>query len=139
MSSPSIRRLGRLLNSGGPFSRSRDYDAMGLHTKFVYKYPSLLKLIERWKTKFWVENSGKTYSYSSCSGSPARDGIPSESAIRSRLSFQEKKFKVEINCVAKLPLKSVSLALERAEPGKFQDALRVLDIIVRQQTAQRHF
>ncbi|PWA76464.1 hypothetical protein CTI12_AA235110 [Artemisia annua] len=93
----------------------------------------------KWKTKFWVENSGKTYSYSSCSGSPARDGIPSESAIRSRLSFQEKTFKVEINCAAKLPLKSVSLALERAEPGKFQDALRVLDIIVRQQTAQRHF
>lgn len=70
-------------------------------------------------------------------GSPARDGIPVESAKRSRRSFQEKTFKVDISYAAKIPLKSVSLALEGAEPEKLQDALRVLDIILRQQAAQR--
>nr|GFB28697.1 protein argonaute 16 [Tanacetum cinerariifolium] len=52
--------------------------------------------------------------------SPAGDGIPG------------------ISYAAKIPLKSVSLALEGAVPEKLQDALRVLDIILRQQAAQRH-
>ncbi|GKC47471.1 argonaute 16-like protein [Tanacetum coccineum] len=56
--------------------------------------------------------------------SPAGDGIPGESAKRSKRSFQEKTFKVEISYAAKIPLKSVSLALEGAEPEKLQDALR---------------
>nr|GEY38255.1 protein argonaute 16 [Tanacetum cinerariifolium] len=69
--------------------------------------------------------------------SPAGDGIPGESAKRSKRSFQEKTFKVGISYAAKIPLKSVSLSLEGAVPEKLQDALRVLDIILRQQAAQR--
>ncbi|KAI3755624.1 hypothetical protein L1987_55428 [Smallanthus sonchifolius] len=71
-------------------------------------------------------------------GSPAHDGIPSESLKRSKRSFQEKSFKVEIGYAAEIPLKSVSLALlQGSEPEKLQDALRVLDTILRQQAAQR--
>lgn len=70
-------------------------------------------------------------------GSPVQDGIPSESGKRSRLSFQGKTFKVEISYATQIPLKTVSLALQGTEPEKLQDALRVLDIILRQQAAQR--
>ncbi|KAI7752602.1 hypothetical protein M8C21_021821, partial [Ambrosia artemisiifolia] len=72
-------------------------------------------------------------------GSPTHDGIVSESGKRSKRSFQEKSFKVEISYATEIPLKAVSLALEGSEPVKLQDALRVLDIILRQQAAQRHF
>ncbi|XP_024959437.1 protein argonaute 16 [Cynara cardunculus var. scolymus] len=71
------------------------------------------------------------------SGSPSHDGILSESGKRSRRSFQEKTYKVEISYAAKIPLKSVCLALQGSETEKLQDALRVLDIILRQQAAQR--
>ncbi|KAJ9551638.1 hypothetical protein OSB04_015683 [Centaurea solstitialis] len=71
--------------------------------------------------------------------SPSHDGILSESGKRSKRSFQEKTYKVEISYAAKIPLKSVSLALQGAETENLQDALRVLDIILRQQAAQRHF
>ncbi|KAK9077377.1 hypothetical protein SSX86_005714 [Deinandra increscens subsp. villosa] len=70
-------------------------------------------------------------------GSPAIDGIPSESGKRSKRSFQEKSFKVEISYAAEIPLKSVFLAFEGPKPEKHQDALRVLDTILRQQAAQR--
>lgn len=45
---------------------------------------------------------------------------------------------VEINYVAKIPLKSVLLALSGAETEKVQDALKVLDIILRQTAANRY-
>lgn len=45
---------------------------------------------------------------------------------------------VEINYVAKIPLKSVLLAISGAETEKVQDALRVLDIILRRIEANRY-
>ncbi|KAD4179068.1 hypothetical protein E3N88_27659 [Mikania micrantha] len=77
-------------------------------------------------------------SYANC-GSLANDGIHSESGKRSKKSSQEKSFKIEISYAAEIPLKSVCLAFQGLEPEKLQDALRVLDIILRQQAAQRHF
>ncbi|XP_058220403.1 protein argonaute 16 [Rhododendron vialii] len=70
-------------------------------------------------------------------GSPAHSGSPTEATKRSKHSFQSKAFNVEISYAAKIPLKSVSLALQGAEAEKTQDALRVLDIILRQQAANR--
>ncbi|GAV71984.1 PAZ domain-containing protein/Piwi domain-containing protein/DUF1785 domain-containing protein [Cephalotus follicularis] len=74
-------------------------------------------------------------SFSKCereSGSP--EGI----GKRSKRSFQSQTFKLEISYSAKIPLKSVVLALKGIEAENCtQDALRVLDIILRQQAANR--
>ncbi|MFS7921905.1 putative post-transcriptional gene silencing PAZ-Argonaute family [Helianthus anomalus] len=76
-------------------------------------------------------------SYANRCGSPADDGILSESGKRAKRSLQEKSFKVEISYAKEIPLKPVSLAVQGSEPEKLQDAIRVLDIILRQQAAQR--
>ncbi|KAK1389079.1 Exonuclease/helicase-like [Heracleum sosnowskyi] len=70
-------------------------------------------------------------------GSPSRGGSPDEAVKRSRRSLHSKSYIVEINYATKIPLKSVLLALRGAETEKVQDALRVLDIILRQQAANR--
>ncbi|XP_074358310.1 protein argonaute 16-like [Apium graveolens] len=58
-------------------------------------------------------------------------------SIARRSLSDSKSYMVEINYVAKIPLKSVLLALSGAETEKVQDALRVLDIILRQTAANR--
>ncbi|KAK1389075.1 Argonaute [Heracleum sosnowskyi] len=69
---------------------------------------------------------------------PSREGSPVEPGKRSRRSFYSKSYIVEINFATKIPLKSVLLALNGYETEKAQDALRVLDIILRQQAAKRN-
>lgn len=55
---------------------------------------------------------------------------------RSKHSFQSKAFNVKICFAAKVPLQSLALALEGVEPDtNAQDALRVLNTILRQQAA----
>ena len=54
---------------------------------------------------------------------------------RSRRTLQSKTFTVELSYAAKIPLKSIALALKGANVENTQDALRVLDIILRQQAA----
>lgn len=79
------------------------------------------------------------------SGSSSRDGISShrrnhsEYSKRSKHSFQPQIFKVEISYAAKIPLRSISLALQGSKAEHAQDALRVLDTILRQQASDRHF
>ncbi|XP_020555003.1 protein argonaute 16 isoform X2 [Sesamum indicum] len=70
-------------------------------------------------------------------GSPSHSGSPNDSSKRSKRTLQSNTFKVEISYAAKIPLKTISLALQGAETEKVQDALRVLDIILRQQAARR--
>lgn len=72
------------------------------------------------------------------SGSFFDNGSSGESIKRSKQSLQSKIFKVEISYAAKIPLRFISLAIQGAEPAKRQDALRVLDIILRQQAAERY-
>ncbi|KAL8088025.1 hypothetical protein AgCh_037970 [Apium graveolens] len=69
--------------------------------------------------------------------SPSREGSPDETLKKSRRSLHSKSYIVEINYATKIPLNSVLLALRGAETEKVQDALRVLDIILRQQAANR--
>ncbi|XP_043688821.1 protein argonaute 16-like [Telopea speciosissima] len=69
-------------------------------------------------------------------GSPGLNGSPSEAdRKRSKRSYQSKTFNVEINFATKIPLKSIASAIKGNEVGSTQDALRVLDIILRQQAA----
>ncbi|KAJ4975109.1 hypothetical protein NE237_000215 [Protea cynaroides] len=71
-------------------------------------------------------------------GSPGLNGSPSEvDRKRSRRSYQSKTFKVDIRFSTKIPLKSIALAIKGNEVDSTQDALRVLDIILRQQAANR--
>lgn len=72
------------------------------------------------------------------SASPSREDSPDATVKRSRRSLHSKSYIVEINYATKIPLKSVLLALRGAETEKVQDALRVLDIILRQQAANRY-
>ncbi|KAG8640547.1 hypothetical protein MANES_13G066164v8 [Manihot esculenta] len=66
------------------------------------------------------------------------NGSPAATAKRSKRAFHSKTFKVEISYAAKIPLKSIVLALKGVEAdNSTQDALRVLDIILRQQAANR--
>lgn len=70
--------------------------------------------------------------------SPVADGGPAETGKRTKRSFQSKTYKVELSYSAKIPLKSISLALKGVQSdNSTQDALRVLDIILRQQAAER--
>lgn len=62
---------------------------------------------------------------------------PDEPGKRSKLSYRSKAFRVEINYSTKIPLKSIALAIQGNEVENTQDALRVLDIILRQQAANR--
>ncbi|KAG6748707.1 hypothetical protein POTOM_048640 [Populus tomentosa] len=72
------------------------------------------------------------------SGSPGGGESPSAAVKRSKRSYRSKTFKVEISYAAKIPLKSIALALKGIEiDNSTQDALRVLDIVLRQQAANR--
>ncbi|GER43062.1 argonaute family protein [Striga asiatica] len=68
---------------------------------------------------------------------PSDNGSLRESSKRSKSSRHSKALKVEITFAAKIPLKSISLALQGAEPEKDQDVLKVLDIVLRHQAANR--
>ncbi|CAK7349045.1 unnamed protein product [Dovyalis caffra] len=69
-------------------------------------------------------------------GSPGGSKCPPAASKRSKRSFRSRTFKVEMSYAAKIPLKSIALALKGIEVDNCtQDALRVLDIILRQQAA----
>ncbi|XP_057740880.1 protein argonaute 16 [Arachis stenosperma] len=69
---------------------------------------------------------------------PGANGSPHEETKRSKHSFQSKAFIVEISFAVKIPLRFIALPLEEVESDtNYQDALRVLDIALRQQAANR--
>lgn len=68
-------------------------------------------------------------------GSP---GSPNESdRKRQRRPYQAKSFKVEISYAAKIPMRAIADALRGQESENSQEALRVLDIILRQHAAKQ--
>ncbi|XP_057954580.1 protein argonaute 16 isoform X2 [Malania oleifera] len=70
--------------------------------------------------------------------SKRESGSPSQSSKRTKRSLPSKTFYVEISYASKIPIKALALALEgTVADGDTQDALRVLDIILRQQAANR--
>lgn len=50
---------------------------------------------------------------------------------------QSKTIKVVINFAAKIPIRSIAAALDGQETEHFQEAVRVLDIILRQNAAKK--
>lgn len=71
-------------------------------------------------------------------GSPEHGSPTQADKKRVKRSHLAKKFSVDISYAAKIPLKSVALALRGSESEHAQDALRVLDIVLRQQQAKRY-
>nr|CAD1839541.1 unnamed protein product [Ananas comosus var. bracteatus] len=70
-------------------------------------------------------------------GSPGNGSPTDGDRKRFRRSQLSREFKVGISYAAKIPLKSITLALKGSESEQTQEALRVLDIILRQQQAKR--
>ncbi|KGN47971.1 protein argonaute 16 isoform X1 [Cucumis sativus] len=72
-------------------------------------------------------------------GSSGGSGSPNRTGKRFKRSSQSKTFKIELSFATKIPMKSIFTALKGSEEdnGSTQDALRVLDIILRQQAANR--
>jgi eukaryotic translation initiation factor 2C len=54
-----------------------------------------------------------------------------------RRAFQSKTFKVEMSFAAKIPMQAIAAALRGQESENSQEALRVLDIILRQHAAKQ--
>ncbi|XP_008778689.1 protein argonaute 4B-like [Phoenix dactylifera] len=71
-------------------------------------------------------------------GSLGGNDGPSES-VRKRLRrpYQTKTFKVELSFAARIPMQSIAMALKGQEKENSQEALRVLDIILRQHSAKQ--
>ncbi|KAK6936917.1 PAZ domain [Dillenia turbinata] len=70
--------------------------------------------------------------------SPRGDGSPNwNDRKRMRRPYQSKTFKVEISFAAKIPVQAISSALRGQESENSQEALRVLDIILRQHAAKK--
>ncbi|XP_052186321.1 protein argonaute 4-like [Diospyros lotus] len=56
---------------------------------------------------------------------------------RQRRPYQSKTFKVEISFAAQIPMQAIANALRGQESENFQEAVRVLDIILRQHAAKQ--
>ncbi|XP_077241476.1 protein argonaute 4B-like [Tasmannia lanceolata] len=71
-------------------------------------------------------------------GSPGGNDSPGEGdRKRLRRPYQSKTFKVEISYAAKIPMQSIANALRGNDTENSQEALRVLDIILRQHAAKQ--
>ncbi|XP_028797109.1 protein argonaute 4 [Neltuma alba] len=70
--------------------------------------------------------------------SPDGRGSPNESdKKRMRRPNRSKTFKVEISYAAKIPMQAITNALRGQDSENFQEAIRVLDIILRQHAAKQ--
>lgn len=56
---------------------------------------------------------------------------------RIRKSYRSKTYKVEINFAKEIPLQAIANALKGHEAENYQEAIRVLDIILRQHSAKQ--
>ncbi|XP_072959526.1 protein argonaute 4B-like [Typha angustifolia] len=71
-------------------------------------------------------------------GSPGGNDSPGENERkRVRRPYQTKTFKVELSFAAKIPMQAISQALRGHDSENSQEALRVLDIILRQHSAKQ--
>ncbi|KAL2230587.1 UNVERIFIED_CONTAM: Protein argonaute 4A [Sesamum indicum] len=72
------------------------------------------------------------------SGSHGADGSPDESdRKRSCRQRHSRTYKVSINYAAKIPMQAIAHALRGQDSEHFQEAVRVLDIILRQHAAEQ--
>ncbi|KAJ6828680.1 protein argonaute 4B-like [Iris pallida] len=72
-------------------------------------------------------------------GSPGGNDSPGESdRKRLRRPYQTKTYKVELSYASKIPMQALASALKGIDSEMSQEALRVLDIILRQNAAKRN-
>ncbi|KAK9265533.1 hypothetical protein L1049_001716 [Liquidambar formosana] len=90
------------------------------------------------KMEFTVVLDKVTSNKNTGSGSPGGNGSPNESdRKRIRRVSQSQTFKVEISFAARIPMQAITNALRGQESDNSQEALRVLDIILRQHSAKQ--
>ncbi|KAM3397998.1 protein argonaute 4-like [Capsicum galapagoense] len=94
--------------------------------------------LPRNKMEFTVVLEDVTSSRNNGNSSPGGHGSPNETdRKRLRRPYQSKTFKVEISFAAKIPMQAIANALRGQESENSQEALRVLDIILRQHAAKQ--
>lgn len=71
-------------------------------------------------------------------GSGGNDSPGDGERKRAKRSYQAKTIKVELSFAAKIPMHSIAMALRGQETENTQEALRVLDIILRQHAAKQY-
>ncbi|KAK4477948.1 hypothetical protein RD792_017213 [Penstemon davidsonii] len=90
------------------------------------------------KLEFTVVLENVTSNRNNGNASPGGHGSPNESdKKRLRRPYHSKTFKVEISFAAKIPMNAIANALRGQESENSQEALRVLDIILRQHAAKQ--
>ncbi|XP_037412673.1 protein argonaute 4A isoform X1 [Triticum dicoccoides] len=77
-------------------------------------------------------SSGKT----PANGSPGNDS-PGNDKKRVKRPYQTKTFKVELSFAARIPMSAIAMALKGQESDHTQEAIRVIDIILRQHSAKQ--
>ncbi|XVF68614.1 hypothetical protein PTKIN_Ptkin11bG0015700 [Pterospermum kingtungense] len=94
--------------------------------------------LPRNKLEFTVVLEDVTSSRNTGNTSPDGHGSPNETdRKRMRRPYQSKTFKVEISYAAKIPMQAIQSALHGQDSENSQEALRVLDIILRQHAAKQ--
>ncbi|XWS74255.1 hypothetical protein CRYUN_Cryun02cG0199900 [Craigia yunnanensis] len=90
------------------------------------------------KHEFTVVLDDVTSNRNNGNASPDGHGSPNEhDRKRLRRLYQSKTFRVEISFAAKIPMQAIQNALRGQETENSQEALRVLDIILRQHAAKQ--
>ncbi|OAY23969.1 protein argonaute 4 isoform X1 [Manihot esculenta] len=94
--------------------------------------------LPRNKLEFTVVLEDVTSNRNNGNASPEGHGSPNESdRKRLRRPYHSKTFKVEISFAAKIPMQAIANALRGQESENSQEAIRVLDIILRQHAAKQ--
>ncbi|OAY58827.1 protein argonaute 4 [Manihot esculenta] len=94
--------------------------------------------LPRNKLEFTVVLEDISSNRSNGNASPEDHGSPNQSdRKRLRRPYQSKTFKVEISFAAKIPMQAIANALRGQESENSQEAIRVLDIILRQHAAKQ--
>ncbi|KAJ7960428.1 Protein argonaute like [Quillaja saponaria] len=94
--------------------------------------------LPRNKLEFTIVLEETTSNRNNGNCSPNGHGSPNESdRKRMRRPYNSKTFKVEISFAAKIPMQAIANALRGQESENSQEALRVLDIILRQHAAKQ--
>jgi eukaryotic translation initiation factor 2C len=70
-------------------------------------------------------------------GSPGNGSPPGSDRKRVKRPYQTKTFKVELSFAAKIPMSAIAMALKGQESEHTQEAIRVIDIILRQHPAKQ--
>ncbi|KAG2587987.1 hypothetical protein PVAP13_5NG186800 [Panicum virgatum] len=78
-------------------------------------------------------STGKT----PANGSPGNDSPPGSDRKRVRRPYNTKTYKVELSFAAKIPMNAIAHALKGQESEHTQEAIRVIDIILRQHSANQ--